>query len=119
MLASRYDAVALSFERHRALPDDVAQEIRRAILSTINAPAPPRLLDIGAGIGRLGRSFVQAGDDYIGADLSFGMLREFMRKTNDSHCRTSLLVQANGEQLPFSDRSFDAVSARAASRGAP
>jgi ubiquinone/menaquinone biosynthesis C-methylase UbiE len=109
VLASRFDPVALSFDRHRALPDEVAQEIRRAILATVNAPARPRLLDIGAGTGRLGRSFVQAGDDYVAADLSLGMLREFMRKAHDGHCRTSLLVQANGEQLPFRDGSFDAV----------
>jgi ubiquinone/menaquinone biosynthesis C-methylase UbiE len=109
VLASRFDPVALSFDRHRALPAEVAQEIRRAILATVNVPAPPRLLDIGAGTGRLGRSFVQAGDDYVAADLSLGMLREFMRKAHDGHCGTPLLVQANGEQLPFRDGSFDAV----------
>jgi ubiquinone/menaquinone biosynthesis C-methylase UbiE len=109
VLASRFDHVALSFDRHRALPAEVAQEIRRAILATVNVPAPPRLLDIGAGTGRLGRSFVQAGDNYVAADLSLGMLREFMRKAHDGHCGTPLLVQADGEQLPFRDGSFDAV----------
>jgi ubiquinone/menaquinone biosynthesis C-methylase UbiE len=108
VIASRFDPVASSFDRHRALPDEVVQEIRRAILATVT-PARPRLLDIGAGTGRLGLSFVQAGDDYVAADLSLGMLREFMRKAHDGRCRTSLLVQANGEQLPFRDRSFDAV----------
>jgi ubiquinone/menaquinone biosynthesis C-methylase UbiE len=108
VIASRFDPVASSFDRHRALPDEVAQEIRRAILATVT-PARPRLLDIGAGTGRLGLSFVQAGDDYVAADLSLGMLREFMRKAHDGRCGTSLLVQANGEQLPFRDRSFDAV----------
>jgi ubiquinone/menaquinone biosynthesis C-methylase UbiE len=109
VLASRFDPVASSFDRHRALPDEVAQEIRRAILAAVNAPTRPRLLDIGAGTGRLGRSFVEAGDDYVAVDLSFGMLREFMRKAHDGHCRASLLVQANGEQLPFRDGWFDAV----------
>jgi ubiquinone/menaquinone biosynthesis C-methylase UbiE len=109
VLASRFDSVALSFDRHRALPDEAAQEIRRVILATVNASTRPRLLDIGAGTGRLGRTFVQAGDDYVAADLSLGMLREFKRKTDDGHCQTSLLVLANGEQLPFRDGSFDAV----------
>jgi len=109
VIASRFDHVASSFDRHRALPDKVAQEIRRAILATVNMPARPRLLDIGAGTGRLGRSFVRAGDDYVAADLSLGMLREFMRKVDDGHCGTPLLVQANGEHLPFRDGSFDAV----------
>jgi ubiquinone/menaquinone biosynthesis C-methylase UbiE len=109
VLASRFDPVASSFERHRALPDEVAQEIRRAILATVDASPRPRLLDIGAGTGRLGHAFVEAGDDYVAADLSFGMLREFMRKVDDDHGGTSLLVQSNGEQLPFRDGSFDAV----------
>ncbi len=108
MLASRFDSVALSFDRHRALPDEVAREIRRAILASVNV-SRPRLLDLGAGTGRLGRSFVQAGDDYVAVDLSLGMLREFMRKASDGHCGAPLLVQANGEQVPFRDGSFDAV----------
>jgi ubiquinone/menaquinone biosynthesis C-methylase UbiE len=108
VIASRFDPVASSFDRHRALPAEAAQEIRRAILASVT-PARPRLLDIGAGTGRIGLPFVQAGDDYVAADVSLGMLREFMRKAHDGRCRTSLLVQANGEQLPFRDRSFDAV----------
>jgi SAM-dependent methyltransferase len=51
---------------------------------------------------------VHAGDDYVAADLSLGMLREFMRQAH-GHCGTPLLVQADGEQLPFRDGSFDAV----------
>jgi ubiquinone/menaquinone biosynthesis C-methylase UbiE len=109
VLASRFDPVASSFDRHRAFPDEVAQEIRKAILETVDAPARPRLLDIGAGTGRLGRSFVEAGDDYVAADLSLGMLREFMRKAHDGRRPAPLLVQANGEQLPFRDGLFDAV----------
>jgi ubiquinone/menaquinone biosynthesis C-methylase UbiE len=109
VLASRFDPVALSFERHRSLPDEVAAEIRRAILASVNVRTRPRLLDLGAGTGRLGRSFVQAGDDYVAVDLSLGMLREFVRTANDGRCGTPLFVQANGEQLPFRDGSFDAV----------
>ena len=40
----------------------------------------PRLLDLGAGTGRIGWPFVAAGDDYVGVDLSLGMLREFVRR---------------------------------------
>jgi ubiquinone/menaquinone biosynthesis C-methylase UbiE len=109
VLASRFDPVASSFDRHRALPDEAAKEIRRAILATVNAPPRPRLLDLGAGTGRLGRSFVEAGDDYVAVDLSLGMLREFMRRAYDGYCGVPLLVQANGEQLPFRDGSFDAA----------
>jgi ubiquinone/menaquinone biosynthesis C-methylase UbiE len=99
---SAYDTAAPTFERHRGLPAGVAAAIRAAILDAIGTPSP-RLLDLGAGTGRVGRPFVEAGDDYVGADLSFGMLRAFMQRGR------ARLVQADGERLPFADATFDAV----------
>jgi ubiquinone/menaquinone biosynthesis C-methylase UbiE len=105
---SAYDAAAPSFERHRALPDGVAETVRTALLDALAAPSAPCLLDLGAGTGRIGRAFVAAGDDYVGLDLSFGMLREFARSVPPL-ARTPRLVRANGESLPFRDAAFDAV----------
>jgi demethylmenaquinone methyltransferase/2-methoxy-6-polyprenyl-1,4-benzoquinol methylase len=100
--ASPYDAGAPSFDRFRALPDGVPEEIRAAVLAALAAPSP-RLLDIGAGTGRIGAPFVAADDDYVGVDLSLGMLREFARRG------AARLAQADAERLPFGDASFDAV----------
>jgi ubiquinone/menaquinone biosynthesis C-methylase UbiE len=102
-LLNAYDVVAPGFDRHRRLPDGVPEAIRSAILGSSPAEAP-RLLDVGAGSGRVGAAFVAAGDDYIGVDLSAGMLKEFA-----AHGRAVHLVQANGERLPFHDAAFDAV----------
>jgi SAM-dependent methyltransferase len=54
---------------------------------------------------------VAAGDDYVGADLSLGMLREFARRggATDEGQQTPRLVQADGRCLPFADATFDAV----------
>jgi SAM-dependent methyltransferase len=106
MLAPRvsvYDTMASDFDRRRALPDGVPEAIRDTILRQ-GLPARPRILDLGAGAGRLGRCFVQADDDYIGADLSFGMLRAFADSIAGSR-----LVQADGARLPFAGATFDAV----------
>ena len=103
---SAFDGVAPTFERHRAFPDGVPQAIRAAVLKAGDA-ASPRLLDLGAGTGRIGWPFVDAGDDYVGLDLSFGMLRAFMQRAGGGH--TPRLVQADGEHLPFRDATFDAV----------
>jgi SAM-dependent methyltransferase len=100
---SVYDTMASDFDRRRALPDGVPDTIRDAILRT-GLPARPRVLDLGAGAGRIGRCFVQAGDDYIGADLSFGMLHAFA-----GSIVAPRLVQADGARLPFADATFDAV----------
>lgn len=49
-----------------------------------------------------------AGDDYVGVDLSLGMLREFARQAGQEK-RAPNLVQADGHCLPFSEGIFDAV----------
>jgi len=105
-----YDALSPSFERHRPLPQEAAEAIRAAILGAAAAAAQrPRLLDLGAGTGRIGRPFAAAGDDYVGIDLSFGMLREFKRRCGERRGRTPCLVQSDGQLLPFRDATFDAV----------
>lgn len=106
-VASGYDAIADRFEEQRALPDGAAQSVRGAVLTAIGLLDRPHLLDLGAGGGRFGWPFVAAGDDYIGVDLSAGMLRVFAAR-NPVGKRT-LLVQADGCALPFGDASFDAV----------
>jgi ubiquinone/menaquinone biosynthesis C-methylase UbiE len=102
---STFDAVAPIFDRHRSLPHGVPEAIRAAILGVIDAPSP-RLLDLGAGTGRIGWAFVRGGDDYVGVDLSLGMLRAFREREPNGAPR---LLQADGEQLPFRDGAFDAV----------
>jgi ubiquinone/menaquinone biosynthesis C-methylase UbiE len=100
---SAYDAGAPRFDRHRRLPDHVPPAIRDAILAALDRS--PRLLDLGAGTGRIGRAFVAAGDDYVGVDLSLGMLREFAKHG----AQPPPLAQADGERLPFPDAAFDVV----------
>ncbi len=105
---SAYDATASSFDRHRMLPEGIPEAIRTAILAYINT-SRPRLLDLGAGTGRIGWAFAAAGDDYVGIDLSLGMLGEFMRRTSERDIAAPRLVQADGEHLPFPDATFDGV----------
>jgi SAM-dependent methyltransferase len=73
----------------------------------------PRLLDIGAGSGRIGHIFVIAGDNYVGVDLSFGMLRAFLHRatcTSASPGPVARLVRTDGRYLPFCDAAFDVVT---------
>lgn len=100
--AHDFDAVAPDFDRHRALPEAAAKAVRGAVLAQL-LPRP-RLLDLGAGSGRIGWPFVAARDDYVGVDLSFGMLRAFRQRQH-----AAALAQADGCALPFRDKIFDAV----------
>ena len=103
---SRYDVSAETYDAYRGLATGVVEAIRAAVLDAVGSQA--RLLDLGAGSGRIGRAFVAAGDDYVGADLSLGMLRQFARRS-DTDGRVARVVQADGERLPFGDAAFDAV----------
>jgi ubiquinone/menaquinone biosynthesis C-methylase UbiE len=106
-VASTYDKGAAGFERQRALPGEVAQSVRAAVLAAVGHVEMPRFLDLGAGSGRIGLSFVAAGDDYVAVDLSAGMLHVFAEKDAGRH--QAQLVQADGRALPFAASSFDAV----------
>lgn len=110
MLTSAFDRVAPSFDKYRRLPRGVPEAIRSAILdATKTASSRPRLLDIGCGTGRIGWPFVAAGDDYVGVDLSAGMLREFVHRAAARDGGSPRLVMADGRQLPFADAAFDLV----------
>jgi ubiquinone/menaquinone biosynthesis C-methylase UbiE len=99
-----FDAFAPTFERYRVLPRGVPEAIRSAILQATRKQPPARVLDLGAGTGRIGKAFVAADDFYVGVDASLGMLQEFLLST-----RTPCLAQADGQQLPFRDGAFDIV----------
>ncbi|HEX3582713.1 MAG TPA: class I SAM-dependent methyltransferase [Thermoanaerobaculia bacterium] len=98
MPRSAFDTTAPQYDRYRALPEGVPEQIRSAVLGL--AASKPSVLDLGAGTGRIGKPFVAAGDDYTGVDQSYGMLHEF---------RAPRLAQCDGESLPFRDGSFDVV----------
>ena len=54
--SSAYDATAPSFDRHRALPAGVVEGIRDAVLGATGL-SRPRILDLGAGTGRIGGAY--------------------------------------------------------------
>jgi len=99
-----FDAIASTFDQHRALPPGVPEAIRTAVWHAVGASVGARVLDLGAGTGRIGKAFVEAGDNYVGADLSFAMLREFLVPG-----RTPMLAQSDGELLPFREGTFHVV----------
>jgi len=85
----------------------IVQSIHGAVLAALRHTPTPRILDLGAGSGRVGQGFVAARDDYVGVDLAEGMLRIFAAKETGGH--RAALVRADGCALPFGDASFDAV----------
>lgn len=101
-----FDQIAGRFEQYRALPSHVPIAIRQALLEHAGIGPGSRMLEVGCGTGRIGSPFSVAGDNYVGIDLSLGMLREFQQK---DLARRPNLVRADGCLLPFGDRIFEAL----------
>jgi ubiquinone/menaquinone biosynthesis C-methylase UbiE len=106
---SAYDMTASTFDRYRSLPSDVVESIRSAIWDDVRFPDQARVLDLGAGTGRIAKPFLAAGDFYVGVDSSLGMLQEFSAKPEFRESKTCFLAQVEGRQLPFQNASFDLV----------
>jgi ubiquinone/menaquinone biosynthesis C-methylase UbiE len=109
MRISDFDAVADEFDRFRALPEGVPEAIRRAIWDALDGAPRARVLDLGAGTGRIGEAFIAAGDAYIGVDASARMLARFAGKVASRGEAVPELVLADGQALPFPSAAFDAV----------
>jgi ubiquinone/menaquinone biosynthesis C-methylase UbiE len=114
-----FDAVAADFDRFRALPSGVPETIRAAFWNALACPPGARLLDLGAGTGRIGDAFVAAGDAYVAVEPSAGMLARFAAKATLRGRPAPRLVQADGRTLPFADAAFDAVLLVQVLSGAP
>ncbi len=104
-----FDAVASQFDAHRALPSEVALLVRDALWQAMGLTHGGLVLEIGAGTGRIGHAFQGAGDDYIGVDLSGGMLDQFVARMEASGGQAPRLAQGNGWCLPFAADTFATV----------
>jgi ubiquinone/menaquinone biosynthesis C-methylase UbiE len=114
-----FDTVAADFDRFRALPPGVPLAIRSAFWDAVGSRPGARLLDLGAGTGRIGDAFAAAGDAYVAVEPSAGMLAQFAAKAAARHGPAPWLVQADGRALPFADAAFDAVLLVQVLSGAP
>lgn len=79
----------------------------RALAATLAGPAGRRVLDVATGTGDFAAELQRRGaGSVIGADFAANMLRAAKAKLPAG----ILLVQADGQQLPFADASFDRVT---------
>jgi ubiquinone/menaquinone biosynthesis C-methylase UbiE len=89
---------------HMADPDRHEQILREAIARVKDSA----VLDIGCGTGGAIALF-DTSNDYTGLDLSYAMLKQAVKKARARGFRSYTLIEANAEELPFPDRSFDFV----------
>lgn len=105
-LPPRYDRLGrlLSFGQDRRW--------RGQVVEVTAAAAPRRVLDVATGPGGVGLAIADAtGASVVGVDLNLPMLQQAAANVQAHQPPAQMqLVAARGEQLPFADGSFDAVS---------
>ncbi|HKY07027.1 MAG TPA: class I SAM-dependent methyltransferase [Candidatus Binatia bacterium] len=107
---ARYDQWALKYDADHLISGWSAQGLARRfqlllqLLERINLKPGSRILDLGAGPGMYTREITARRFQCIGIDYSHNVLLAARRKG-----KREPYIQADAYQLPFRDRSFDAV----------
>lgn len=103
-----YDRAAAAFDSARSYPPGVAEQVRDAVLAHTRSGPGARILELGAGTGRIGLPFLAAGCAYVGVDLSRLMLARLHHKAAGLPGGDAV-VQGDVSRLPFAAGSFAVV----------
>jgi demethylmenaquinone methyltransferase/2-methoxy-6-polyprenyl-1,4-benzoquinol methylase len=115
-LAGRYDRLAeiLSMGQNRRWRTAMVDHITGPGLTwpTQRGSRTAMVLDVACGPARVTRALVDATDAYVvGLDLSENMLRQGVASVTEAGVQDRVgLLLGRGEQLPFPDASFDALT---------
>ncbi|MBI5412607.1 class I SAM-dependent methyltransferase [Candidatus Peregrinibacteria bacterium] len=96
-----YDRYAAKYDTHQTYWDSFEQRALRPYFQNI---AGKKVLDAGAGTGRLSIRLHQAGADVTAIDCSTEMLARLHKK-----CPAIQTVEGDMEAMPFPDNTFDMV----------
>lgn len=108
--AEEYDQTVTTYDE--MLGVDLLKEGTR-VIQEVPVRDSSRILDVSTGTGRMILALEglhpKANIEFVGVDLSMGMLRVAQRKLNDSKLEVPLL-HTQVKELPFEDNSFDVVT---------
>ena len=105
-VAGMFGRVARGYDRTNAvLSGGMAALWRRATVTAVAPRRGDRVLDIAAGTGTSSVAFARRGARVTALDFSAGMIAEGRRRHPELD-----FVEADAEELPFGDDSFEAVT---------
>jgi ubiquinone/menaquinone biosynthesis C-methylase UbiE len=104
---------AHAYDRNKYHPPEVSGKIASAITEPFDRQKnseEPHLIEIGTGTGRIGMPLIARGFRFTGIDNDPDMMSVFRAKYGGISRKVSL-VEADAQDLPFDDHSFDAALA--------
>jgi SAM-dependent methyltransferase len=106
--------VSVAFDRAAGYYDEsrgLGPEVQELVADRIEEAAGPgaRLLEVGAGTGRIALPLHRRGRRVVGVDLSLPMLERYRAKAAAAGLPPPPTVRADATRLPFPDACFDAV----------
>jgi ubiquinone/menaquinone biosynthesis C-methylase UbiE len=104
MSSRTFDRAASYYDETRDLPEPMATGGIQAILDQLQTRRDARLLEVGAGTGRMAIPLLERGANLFGCDLSRPMLRRQHAKY-----AAARLAQADAPRLPFATGHFDGL----------
>lgn len=105
---SSFGAVAAAYAEHRPGYADAALQWA---LELAPARPVPRVLDLGAGTGKLTAALLDLGADVTAVEPDPSMLAELRRRLPAAVLPDSRVLRASAESIPLPDQSVDAVLA--------
>ncbi|WP_299686496.1 malonyl-ACP O-methyltransferase BioC [uncultured Vibrio sp.] len=102
-IAEAFGKAATTYDQHAEFQRDVGHRLLGKLPSDLTGF---KVLDLGCGTGYFSEQLLQRGADVVCADLSVGMLAKAEQRCGSS---VTLYQEADAEQLPFADASFDIV----------
>jgi len=98
-----YDLAAQTYDKKRAYLDSFE---KGAVLSMLGDVTDKKILDVGAGTGRVSIELTKKGADVTALDVSEKMLDSLKSKVKSLKSKIQV-IQGDAESLPFEDNSFD------------
>ncbi|NET10866.1 MAG: class I SAM-dependent methyltransferase [Merismopedia sp. SIO2A8] len=101
MAPPSYDQQASSYDKRVGFSETDCRQIVASVLAISNLQADDVLVEVGTGTGQIGEWFIHAPGQYIGFDVSTGMLDEFRQRLKsdpDPFKSQWQILQADGNQ---------------------
>ena len=112
-VAQMFDSISQRYDfLNHVLSMNIDKGWRKKVVKIAAAEKPTHILDVATGTGDLAIALTRANPEKItGIDISNGMLEVGRKKVaNKGLSSTITLQQADSENLPFDDNSFDIVT---------